>query len=185
VDDTALDRGIDDVARNMTEAHLPAGFRATVMARVLSAPRPALPFARVAAGVVAATSLVLAVILWRGWPLGKPVSQPQPHVDVATARPVLDQARPAPHTAGPAAGQRHAGPSGSRVQVSTTRVAHAGLAWEAGPEPLPGIDPLMIAAAGPAPLDIQALDIAPIQELDPIVIPAAGSGPPDPERRFQ
>lgn len=184
MDDTSLDRAIDDVAHDMTAADVPSDFRAAVMARVSTTPRRGFPFSGLAPAAVAAAVLVVAVVLWQSWPLRGP-SEPPPSVEMAAAHLAPTEVPQPQSTAEPVVHRGGASPDATlrRPLRPRTAIGHSGLAWEAGPGPLPGIDPLAIAAAGPAPLDTPALDIAPMHDLEPITVPVAGSGLPDPKRR--
>jgi hypothetical protein len=181
VSDEELDRAIDDVAREMMRADASADLRARVVAR-LSDAHAAGSFlsARLAWGSALAVMalIAIAVLLMRPTP-ESPANAPTRLAASNTATsPIVepDRHRPAMDTRGEM-------PTPVRHRATRTDTARPGLAWDAGPAPLPHPDPIAIDTLAPQALAVPGFDVAPLNDIQPITIPAAGSALPEPQRR--
>jgi hypothetical protein len=98
--DLAIDRAIDEVARQMTEGQPPADFRAGIVARLDAGDRPRRfwPAAWVLSPVAVAAAIVLAIFVARGFQPRergpeRAALQPSPHSAVTQARPPVESER--------------------------------------------------------------------------------------------
>ena len=176
-----LDRAIDDVARDMMRADVSADLRARVVAR-LSEGHVAGSFlsARVAWGsALAVMALVAIAVLLMRPASDSPANAPTRFAASNTTTPsVVEPDRPSP-----AAESRVEMRTPVRRRVTRVDTATPGLAWEAGPAPLPHPDPIAIDTLAPAALAVPGFDVAPLDEIQPITIPTAGPNLPEPQRR--
>ncbi|MDO8834903.1 MAG: hypothetical protein Q7V01_04875 [Vicinamibacterales bacterium] len=179
--DDELNRAIDTVARDMVSAESPASLPAAVTARIEEDRRGrGVAFSRWAWAAAGTAVVVVAVGTWLVQPTDQPHSEGS-FVTVSTPAgtpPVTSSGTPPVTVATTGAPP----PVTARVRTPSSRPPH-GLAWEAGPEPLAGPEPIVIDALSPDSLEIPEIHIAPIADIEPITIPAAGPGLPEPQRR--
>lgn len=183
-----LDRTIDLVARDMTAADVPAGFRGHVLAAIDERPRRNVLASRPLVWAGAAVVVIaLGLVTRQAWQAGE--SQPPATLSVANTPGTAPATAPvvAPSAVADTAREQPAtdttSPTHRRRNTARLAPQRRGLAWEAGPAPLPAPDPITIDALAPAALDIPGVAIAPMDEIQPITIPPAGPGLTDPQRR--
>ncbi len=176
-----LDRAIDDVAREMVSAESATDLRARVVARLLDGRSPARAVGpRLAWGsAVALVAVVTIAVLLMRPAMESPAPAPTRLAASDTAEPpVIEPGQP-----GPASDTRATMRVPERRRVRRADTASPGLAWDAGPAPLPHPEPIAIDTLAPAALTVPGFDVAPLDDIQPITIPAAGPGLPDQQRR--
>jgi hypothetical protein len=192
VDDAQLDAAIDTVAREMTELEPSGALRARVLERIEQGrrhhPSPGVP--RWAwAGAAAAVVLAVATAVW----VAKPAPAPgDAHTTVAgqrsgapalaatgAERPVAPSAI-SPDTVSPAGGLS-ATPQMRRPAVARrVQTDEADALQDRHPVPaLAEIEPLRFSSVEPEPLQLAAVEVAPIPAMRSIDIPSLGPGPND------
>jgi len=184
-----LDRAIDAVAHEMTNAEAPVALRARVLARIDES-RQQGGFGMPRWAWAGALTLVIATAagIWLSVPT---VHQPQPDGAFATVTapagppPAVESGAPPTITGIPSSTPQQVASTATRGTRARVRAQHVepGLAWAAGPAPLPAPDPIAIDTLLPDALAIPGIDVAPLGEIQPITIPTASPGLPEPQRR--
>jgi hypothetical protein len=201
-----LDAAIDQVAREMTDGDLPAGFRTRITDRIAE---PAPSTRIVLRFALAGGALVLCLAAGLGiWQAVRPL-QPREAVGVAGRQEVsapgpagigsgpertavvTAAASPASNAgAGAVSAHSAAAPLGGlNAPVDSAPPAPTSVGWfdpadrDAGPSPLAGPAPIDLRSILPDPIAIAALSVEPIREIPPIVIPQPGAGSTEPPRR--
>ena len=189
VDEAQLDGTIDTVARKMTEFEPSGALRARVFERIEQGRRhhssPAVP--RWAwAGAAAALVLAVATAVWVARPVPAPDGAQTTVADERSGTPVLAAAgaeRPggpsavSPGTASPGGGLSATPQTRRSAAARGVQTAEADVVQDRHPVPaLAEIEPLRFSTVEPHPLQLAAVEVAPLAEMPSIDIPSLGPG---------
>lgn len=168
--DERLDRVIDEVARQMTEAELPGDFRARIVERIEGrGPRRTWRAAWILSPIAAAAVVAVAIFVARGFqPRGR---GPAPQTTVTQGAP-------------PVASSGREGPSGSVAEAGPKESALHRTRPRGFPDTTTEIDALAPPRLDMAPLDIEALptESIAVPQLDAIAPIAVEPLPANDER---
>jgi hypothetical protein len=187
VDDAQLDVTIDTVARGMTEFEPSGALRARVLERIDQERRhhlsPSVP--RWAwAGAAAAVVLAVATAVWVAKPAPAPGDAHTTVADERSGAPALAATGAERPVAPSAISPGTVSPAGGRSAMTQTRrlaaargvqAAEADVLQDRHPVPaLAEIEPLGFSAVEPHPLQIGAVEVAPLAAMPAIDIPSLG-----------
>ena len=191
VDEERLDSVIDTVARQMTEFEPSGDLKARVLDHLEQGRRRSLPAIPRWAWAVAPLAVVLAVVsaVWLAGPTrtpGKTETTLAEQRSGAAQTPAAGAERPVTK---PAAPPEAVSPAGRLAAIARTSRPAAARGVPAAEDddlrdrhPVPAlaeIKPLMFSAVGPDPLQIAAMEVAPLTAMPPIDIPGLDPDPHD------
>lgn len=191
VDEAQLDVTIDTVARGMTEFEPSGALRARVLERIEQGrrhPSPGVP--RWAwAGAAAAVLLAVATAVWVARPVPAPDGAQTTVADRRSGAPSLAAAgaeRPvtpsamSPDTVSPGGGRSAMTQARRSAAARGVQTAEADVFQDRHPVPaLAEIEPLRFSTVEPHPLQLAAVEVAPLAAMPSIDIPSLGPGSND------